>query len=327
MVNPRAPFLYQDRPAPAGTKVFGVAGGSLNSAGFDASSTKAGIDGERRVGKVLDEFASKNSNVYAFHSVKFPGHFGDIDHVLIVGSTVIAIDTKNWKSDASYTISRDGETVLRDGNVFPGGKVSVKRYVGELRSFTDLSARGLLVVSNSRSKTQRDPDTDWDFVNLTALSEVIYDEVRAQRRVSASPAAIAALASRVVNPDYSGEWEGIVHAEREKDGGTRYAKAPVSHEKGNSVIHAIHRVIVPIWAIVFVALTAVVIVQPIFFPIVLPFNVPPTAYAIFAAIGIVYGLYVHRATAHSGTPKGIGVAAVSLLGLVALVGGLMIGKL
>lgn len=314
MVNTRAPFLYQDRPAPAGTKVFGIAGGSLNSAGFDASSTKAGIDGERRVGKVLDEFANKNSNVYAFHSVKLPGHFGDIDHVLVIGSRVIAIDTKNWKSDASYAVGEDGETILRDGSTFPGGKVSVKRYVGELRSFTDLSAYGLLVVSNSRSKTQRDPDSDWDFVNLTTLSEVIYAEMRTQRRVSASPTVIADLASRVVNPDYSGEWEGVVHAERAKDGGTRAAKAVEPANPKGGIARGLHRFLFPVWLLAFGALTFSAVAQlvPALFSLTIP-KFPFIIYLWLVSVSVVYGLWTWRRTVRSGEPKGMLIAAVSLL--------------
>lgn len=312
MSNPQSAFLYPGAIS-RDDKIFGVAGGSLNSAGFDAKSTQAGIDGERRVGKVLDDFASQNGNVFAFHSVKLPGHFGDVDHLLVVGTTLFVIDTKNWKGDAAYSVTGDQETILRDGGKFPGGSVSVNRYVGEFSEFTSehrLTVRGLLVVANSKSKTQRNPSPYWDFVNLTALREVIYEELRSQKRGASAPAAcIKLLAGRVVNPDFTGDWDQVVHAERGRGETTQYrtpARAAESASK-NSAAWWAHFAVFPVWlvaaAFVFISVFST------------PRTLPKIAWWGILVAGLLYGLWTRRQTAYDSRRKGGWLVLVATVAL------------
>lgn len=50
----------------------------------------------------------------------------DTDHVLIIGSHVILIDSKAWKSKRKYTV-KDKGVVLRGGRTFPGGNVHARQ--------------------------------------------------------------------------------------------------------------------------------------------------------------------------------------------------------
>lgn len=225
-MSKRDPFLYSDG-VPANLHVFGSPGGSLNSSGFDAGSTNAGIDGERRVAAVLDEYAKKNRNVYAFHSVKLPGHFGDIDHVLLVGGTVVVIDSKNWRSDSSYSVAGDGETILRDGDLFPGGKVALTRYIGEMTTYLRASSVvGVLAVANSRSSTSVPKGNPWDFLNLIGLKKRIHEIVGKEGKKAVPSRSVSLLAERVVNPDFEGDWDEVVHGERAHGGSTTASKSP-----------------------------------------------------------------------------------------------------
>lgn len=210
------PFLYTDRDVvPSDQIVFGTPGGSLNSSGFDHGSVSAGIDGEKRVAAVLDEIARAHPRkVRVFHSVKLPGHFGDIDHVVLVGRTVIAIDTKNWRGSSNYE-ARPGGTILRDGQAFePGGKIALPRYIKEVSDFSRLPSKGVLVVANSKSETRMKAALGWDFVNLVTLREVIFDAIRRDKSRDADAGSVSLFARRVVNPSFSGSWDYVVADER-----------------------------------------------------------------------------------------------------------------
>lgn len=208
------PYLYGKTPLSNPSRVYGVPGGSLNSAGFDSGATNAGIDGERRVAAVLDDFVKRTPGAYVFHSVKLPGHYGDIDHVLLTGDTVIVIDSKNWRSDGSYNVMSDGETILRNGERFPGGTVKVTRYVRELNLYTQMQTIGLLVAANSRSKVASSPDATWDILNIEGLKAFLRDHTRHTAMREYTPDELVFLSSRVVNPKFTGDWKPYVESER-----------------------------------------------------------------------------------------------------------------
>lgn len=230
-----SPFLFGSTPVRTNSRVFGRPGGSLNSAGFDSDATNAGIEGEKRVAAVLDEFVKKTRGAYVFHSVKLPGHYGDIDHVLIVGTKLVVIDSKNWRSDSSYAVMEDGETVLRDGAVFPGGKVKISRYMSDMSSYSGTRAEGLLVVANSRSETKVPPGSGWDFVNLDGLRKALKSLATRAYSIEYTPEQLLFLTSRVVNPDFAGDWDSTVASERRTKGAYRPAPPRTSAEARKQV--------------------------------------------------------------------------------------------
>lgn len=126
--------------------VIGTPGASLGTSGFSADQVAAGVAGERKTAAVLDEFARNNTNAVVFHSVRWnmDGAPYDIDHVVVVGSTVFFLDSKNW-SKGDYKMLASGDTVLRNGQPIPNGAIHVQSgadtYInafGVVRHFTQV---------------------------------------------------------------------------------------------------------------------------------------------------------------------------------------------
>lgn len=97
----------------------GVAGGAIGAGGtFGEANTSAGVEGERRTGKLIrDAILSKHPNAHIVHGLLWPGSTrSDIDHVLIVptarGDFQFVLDSKMWKR-GNYAF--DGQVTYRDG--------------------------------------------------------------------------------------------------------------------------------------------------------------------------------------------------------------------
>lgn len=298
-------YLYGDTLVNSAQRVFGTAGGSLNSAGFDERATQAGIDGERRVGAILDKLAKSHPGVYVFHAVKLPGHYGDLDHVVLVGSTVIVIDTKNWKSNARYTL-RDDDTVYRDGRDFPGGKVKVQQYVDQIRGYTGMKTVGFLAIANRSARIDPDSRSDWDFVNLDGLEKGLAAIIKQERGGFAyAPEQITFLTSRVVDPNFSGSWDVVVGMERRDQDKKRQNAAPAKPVQTEGNLDQIawwsHFLVFPVFFMIY----ATSIVQPY----------SPWRYWLLGAFGLGYGLWVYSHTKYQRWLKGRALVVVGALTL------------
>lgn len=111
-----------------GRRSFGVPGASL-SWGFDeaaSSDLTAGMEGEKQISKILDEFVNSEDYPHAlvFHSVRWPGSEGDTDHMLLIGDQVMLIDAKRWKSKRKYSVTSNGN-IMRGTVAFPEGNVKM----------------------------------------------------------------------------------------------------------------------------------------------------------------------------------------------------------
>lgn len=102
-----------------------------------------GISGEKETSKILRKWMADKPEVVLLDSISLPlkekenieeeydeesGEIdrGDTDHVLIIGDHIIIIDSKNWKSKASYTVLEDG-SILRSKKYFKGGKPKINQ--------------------------------------------------------------------------------------------------------------------------------------------------------------------------------------------------------
>lgn len=95
----------------------------------------AGIDGEKKTSKLLRNWMLNKNDVVLIDSITLPlSNFepeidgdegqldlGDTDHLLIIGDTLVIIDSKNWKAKTNYKFTEEGE-ILRNNNSFPGNK-------------------------------------------------------------------------------------------------------------------------------------------------------------------------------------------------------------
>lgn len=110
----------------SGERIFGEHGSSLTWGinGSTGGAVTAGGEGEKEVGKLLDEYAHKHPNVFVFHSIQWPGSNGDTDHMIVCGQLALIIDAKRWKAKRKYSVTPKG-AVLRGTVAFPEGKVKM----------------------------------------------------------------------------------------------------------------------------------------------------------------------------------------------------------
>lgn len=120
-----------------GRRYFGSSGASLThelggekKTDFARKSLEIGMRGERETTRVLKKWAKDKENIVLVDSVhlKKTGQKNladgkDTDHVVVIGNSIILIDTKVWKRRKTYRIGKGG-TILRSGKNFPGGHVN-----------------------------------------------------------------------------------------------------------------------------------------------------------------------------------------------------------
>lgn len=133
-----------------GRRYFGSSGASLTHQAFNPSFAEKGIDnklakigleGERDTTTFLKEWMKDKPNAVLIDSVHIRGwgkeeideetgliEGGDTDHILIIGSEVIIIDTKRWKQKSTYFVNEEG-FVTRGNKSFPGSNVHIARSV------------------------------------------------------------------------------------------------------------------------------------------------------------------------------------------------------
>lgn len=127
-----------------GKRLFGSAGASLThqisdpkykNAGIDSSLARVGFEGEEATDNWLKDWLKDKPQAVLIRSCHVRGagketvdeetgalEGGDTDHILVVGKTIILLDSKNWKGKRSYRINEKGE-IIRGKNVFKGGRV------------------------------------------------------------------------------------------------------------------------------------------------------------------------------------------------------------
>jgi hypothetical protein len=128
----------------------GRPGSALSLASLDPNRTETGQLGEQVTAEATRGSLEKKSIL--FNSLVHPGHMGlgDLDHALVVGDTVMLIDSKRWRA-GSYSQSQGN--VLRDGEPFEGGNISLGKWVQLV--YRDLAPeikiQGYVVLTNPSS--------------------------------------------------------------------------------------------------------------------------------------------------------------------------------
>lgn len=133
-----------------GRRYFGSSGASLThelkgeqKTDFSKKALSMGLKGERKTTLQLKKWIEDKDNAVLVDSVHLGIKSGeaqnvddgrDTDHVLIVGDSIILVDTKVWRKKRKYTINKNG-VVLRGGRHFGGGKISTKAALFLWRKF------------------------------------------------------------------------------------------------------------------------------------------------------------------------------------------------
>lgn len=83
---------------------------------------------------------------------------GDTDHLLIIGDTIIIIDSKNWKEKTTYSVGEQGQ-ILRGKNEFSGSRPHIvqskflwKKYYDGI----DVNVNAYICIANPNSFIMRD---------------------------------------------------------------------------------------------------------------------------------------------------------------------------
>lgn len=182
-----------------GRRYFGSSGASLTQQasnpayvdkGINPALAKIGLEGERDTTIVLKKWIADKPGAVLVDSVHIKGfgkeevdeetgmiEGGDTDHVLIIGSEVILIDTKRWKGKKNYSVGENGEA-LRTGKSFPGGNLHMRQalhlwlnYLDEDASVTGIvciNAEEVTVFRNRAWYTQ-----SYRLVELARLIELL----------------------------------------------------------------------------------------------------------------------------------------------------------
>lgn len=173
-----------------GVRYFGSAGASLTwqaygdnkGEAFNPELAKIGLEGERDSSKFLQEWIKDKPNCVLIDSVHINMDYKkmadideddepneeideetglvdgkDTDHILLMGSEVLLIDTKKWKKKSRYQVSQNGR-VLRNGKEFSGSKIRMKNAVYIWHRFLSGSFKilGVVLINSEEVKVQRD---------------------------------------------------------------------------------------------------------------------------------------------------------------------------
>lgn len=153
-----------------GRRYFGSSGASLTQQAFNPDLLEKGINpelakiglaGERDTTTLLKKWIEDKPGAVLIDSAHIRGaddeldeetgmlEGGDTDHVLIIGSEVILIDSKRWKKKANYQVDDNGNA-LRSNKPFPGSKIHMLQAVHLWLDYLheDASLTGIVVINS-----------------------------------------------------------------------------------------------------------------------------------------------------------------------------------
>lgn len=154
-----------------GKRYFGSSGAALShqvfnpewaEKGIKPELAKIGLEGERDTTALLKKWVKDKPGAVLIDSAHIRGwgkeevvdeelgliDGGDTDHILLVGSEVILIDTKRWKSKKNYSVGDDGQA-LRTNKSFPGGNLHMRQAIHMWLDYLDedASVTGIVCIN------------------------------------------------------------------------------------------------------------------------------------------------------------------------------------
>lgn len=161
--------------------------------GLKKEVAKEMLDGERDTTTFLKKWIKDKPNVVMIESVSVPDwdeeqeldeEFGiidgaDTDHILLIGSEVLLIDTKRWKKKKTFSVSDDGEALMTNKN-FPGGKILMKESIYSWLEYLDedASITGIVCINTEEATVIRNKNWYTEPFRLVELDrfEELLDE-------------------------------------------------------------------------------------------------------------------------------------------------------
>lgn len=163
-------------------RYFGIAAASLQNQLDDpkykefnpnSSIINIGIEGEKKTSQVLREWISDKPECVLIDSISLPINnlepevdgeegqldLGDTDHLLIIGDSLIIIDSKNWKAKTTYSIDENGN-ILRGKKNFKGNRPRIQQcrqlWLKYYEDFNIENIYTFVCISNPTSNIIRD---------------------------------------------------------------------------------------------------------------------------------------------------------------------------
>lgn len=133
----------------------GTAGQGLGSSGFSEENIDLGVRGEEATASILTDLRARYETLLVGHSLRVnPTTEADLDHLFVIGRTIIIVDSKMWKANCAYTLRYNPvefnlEVLVRD--IFNGQKstreTSMPWMIDQVRAqFPGYRVRGLICL-------------------------------------------------------------------------------------------------------------------------------------------------------------------------------------
>lgn len=135
-----------------GRRYFGSSGAAMTKQSYDPSYSEKGVkpekakeflDGERDTTTILKKWIKNKPGAVLIDSVYVPDweedpekadeetgiiDDGNTDHIVIIGSEVLLIDTRRWKKKKNYSVGDEGEALMTNKE-FSGGEVTMNKSI------------------------------------------------------------------------------------------------------------------------------------------------------------------------------------------------------
>lgn len=187
----------------SGRRYFGSSGAYMTHQAFSPEYTekegankvtaKEYLDGERDTTKFLKKWVENKPGAVIIESVKVPfledenmdsetgvieGY--DVDHVVIIGSEIILIDTKRWKKKKTYSVADDGSALMTN-KPFPGAHIHMSEYIQNWLDYLDEDAciTGIVCVNQEEVTVIRNKNwytNNYRLVELERFEELLNDK-------------------------------------------------------------------------------------------------------------------------------------------------------
>lgn len=188
--------------------VLGKPASNLSSAKFASRTVlETGALGEKKTARALEKWGAPKSVVIA-HSLSLPGRGnGDTDHIVGNGNNVILVDSKNWKSGYSYSITPKFEVrraygmSTPKGRAFKAGKVHTVAQIDKWKKLLgeDYRVAGIVVITSSARVVYDDNNwkkSPFKIVTIDTLPRIL--DIMLGPDLPVDPRLVEVLSSRLI---------------------------------------------------------------------------------------------------------------------------------
>lgn len=166
-----------------GRRYFGSSGAAMTHQAYSEEYSEKGVkpekakeflDGERDTTTILKKWVKDKPNAVLIDSAYVPDwdeddevdeetgiiDDGNTDHILIIGSEVLLIDTRRWKKKKNYSVGDEGEALMTN-KTFAGGEVTMNKSIHMWLEYLDEDAYVTGIVCINQEETTVLRNRNW----------------------------------------------------------------------------------------------------------------------------------------------------------------------